>query len=59
MRVHIIHDHPLDFVYPDLLVAVCETSYGIRGYFIYHTVLTICLLIYLFLSEVQRPNLFS
>jgi hypothetical protein len=26
-----IHDHPLYFVCPDLVVAVCETSYGIRG----------------------------
>jgi hypothetical protein len=29
--VHTTHDHPLYFVYPDLLVAVCGTSYGIRG----------------------------
>jgi hypothetical protein len=27
----ILHDHSLHFVCPDLLVAVCETSYGIRG----------------------------
>jgi hypothetical protein len=27
---HGIHAHPLYFVYPDLLVAVCEKSYGIR-----------------------------
>jgi hypothetical protein len=29
--VHVIHDHPLCFIYPGLLVAVCETSCGIRG----------------------------
>jgi hypothetical protein len=28
---YFIHDHPPYFVYPDLLVAVCETSYWIRG----------------------------
>jgi hypothetical protein len=29
--VECIHDHPLYFVCPDLLVAECETSYGIGG----------------------------
>jgi hypothetical protein len=29
--VESIHDHPLYFVFPDLLVAVRETSYGIQG----------------------------
>jgi hypothetical protein len=29
--LNIIHDHPLYFFCPDLLVAVCETSYVMRG----------------------------
>jgi hypothetical protein len=27
----VIHDNPLYFICPDLLVVVCETSYAIRG----------------------------
>jgi hypothetical protein len=58
MYIYFIHDLRLHFVCPELLVAVCETSYGIQGQFIEsHTIFTVYY--YLLLSAVQRLNLFS
>ena len=52
-----VHDHPLYLVCPDLLVAVGETSYGIRlGFIGSDEFLTTFLL---FVSEMQSLNFFS
>jgi hypothetical protein len=51
---HALSDHPMYLVCPDLLRAVGESSYGIQvGSLDPHIIFTICLRIYLFVSEVQ------
>jgi len=54
-----VQDRPLYFICPNLFVEVGETSYGIRVGFIGSTNSLHCLFMYLFVSEVQRLNLFS
>ena len=49
-----VHDQPSDLVRLEALRAVGETSYGIMvGFMGSDEVLTTCLFIYLFVSEVQ------
>jgi hypothetical protein len=46
----------LSLVYADLVVAVGETSHGIRGWFIQSYII---ITLYLFISDVHRLSLFS
>jgi hypothetical protein len=54
--VSIINNLPLSFVCPDLFITVLPLLTGYVGSLSNHTVITICLLLYVFLSAVQRLN---